>query len=488
MLESGQVLCVREASPEEHRYQLQQQLGHNSGRQTWLALDLATEPHESVIVKLLAFNPQMQWDDFKLFEREAQVLKNLNHPRIPRYRDYFSLDKQTGGGLCWFGLVQGYIPGASLQQLLKEGRRFTEPQVKEIALSVLNILIYLHELSPPLLHRDIKPSNLILGSDKQIYLVDFGAVQNQAAKEGVTFTVVGTSGYAPLEQFWGRSVPASDLYAVGATLIHLLTGTAPANLPCKDLRIQFRDKVSLNSTLISWIEALTEPDLDRRFSSAREAIEALETGRAIASVPLYQISQPAKTRVQLSKSPERLKIKIPGGGAIALLKVIMPDISSFFIRPDVSSFGKFIIVASLWINFLVLSFLIFMLFAYILFLVITDSFSSFALLLAILTIVVLLWTGIGRELNKVPLLQLPGLTSLRGYSLHLDRDDFTIEQRLFCFCYARHFGKTPHIQEVKQIPFKEVSLKTLMLEYNFGQQLTETERNWLAEEIRSWLT
>ncbi|WP_309228842.1 serine/threonine-protein kinase [Microcoleus sp. FACHB-831] len=478
VLESGQVLCVREGSPEEHRYQLQQQLGHNSGRQTWLALDLATEPPESVIVKLLAFNPQMQWDDFKLFEREAQVLKNLNHPRIPRYRDYFSLDKQKGAGLCWFGLVQDYIPGASLQQLLKEGRRFTEAQVRAIALSVLNILIYLHELSPPLLHRDIKPSNLILGSDKEIYLVDFGAVQNQAAKEGVTFTVVGTSGYAPLEQFWGRAVPASDLYALGATLIHLLTGTSPGNLPCKDLRIQFRDKVSLNSNLISWIEALTEPDLDRRFSSAREAIEALKTGRAIASVPLYQISQPAKTRVQLSKSPERLKIKIPGGGAIALFK---------FIISSISSFGKFIILASSWINLLALSLLIIML-LFILFLVITHYYYIFPIVLVILGIIGLLWTGVVRELNKVPLLQFPRLTSLSEYSLNLDRDKFTIERRLFGFCYLRHFGKTPHIQEVKQIFFKELSFQTLMLEYNFGQQLTETERKWLAEEIRNWLT
>jgi Serine/threonine protein kinase len=92
----------------------------------------------------------------------------------------------------------------------------------------------LHELSPPVLHRDIKPSNLILDDSEQIYLVDFGAVQAQASVTGVTFTVVGTSGYAPLEQFWGRgAVAASDLYALGATLIHLLTNTYPADLPQK---------------------------------------------------------------------------------------------------------------------------------------------------------------------------------------------------------------------------------------------------------------
>jgi hypothetical protein len=62
----------------------------------------------------------MQWDEFKLFEREAQVLKNLNHPRISKYRDYFSLDRHAGEGLCWFALVQNYIPGHSFQQLLDD--------------------------------------------------------------------------------------------------------------------------------------------------------------------------------------------------------------------------------------------------------------------------------------------------------------------------------------------------------------------------------
>ncbi len=266
MLHPAQTLCTR--------YQLQQQLGRTgAGRQTWLSTDLETK--ESVIVKLLAFSPQMQWQELELFEREAKVLQNLSHPRIPRYRDYFSLDQEAGGGLPWFGLVQDCIPGSSLQDLLEQGTRWTEPQVNQRTIDVLEILTYLHELSPPVLHRDIKPSNLILGEDSQIYLVDFGAVQAQAAVTGVTFTVVGTSGYAPLEQFWGRSVAASDLYALGATLIHLLTGTAPADLPQKRSRLQFADRVSLSPTFVSWITKLTDPILEERFTTAREAEAAL---------------------------------------------------------------------------------------------------------------------------------------------------------------------------------------------------------------------
>jgi serine/threonine protein kinase len=265
------------------RYQLQKQLGNNAGRQTWLAVDLATQARERVIVKLLPFSPQLHWDDLKLFEREAQVLKHLNHPSIPKYRDYFSTKPSNNGELPWFGLVQDYIPGDCLQQLLNKDKRFTEAGVKEIAIQLLEILIYLHQLSPAVLHRDIKPSNIIWGKNRQVYLVDFGAVQEKAKAEGATFTVVGTGGYAPPEQLWGKAVPASDLYALGATLIHLLTGTAPVDLPQHQMRLQFRDKVSLTPSFAHWLESLTHPDPELRFSNARAALEALQASGSPSS-------------------------------------------------------------------------------------------------------------------------------------------------------------------------------------------------------------
>ncbi len=269
MLQAEQVL--------QGRYKLKQKLGQNAGRQTWLATDIETEEKELVVVKLLAFGGEVQWEDLKLFEREAQVLKQLNHSQIPQYRDYFCMDERS----LWFAIVQEYIPGDSLKELLNSGKKYTETEVRKIASDVLKVLIYLHELSPTVLHRDIKPSNLIWGKDGKIYLVDFGAVQDKAAKEGATFTVVGTYGYAPMEQFGGRAVPASDLYSLGATLIHLLTGTAPADLPSRNLRIQFEQQVSISPPTISWIQKLTEPAPEERFSSAKSALKALKEGTLI---------------------------------------------------------------------------------------------------------------------------------------------------------------------------------------------------------------
>ncbi|MBD2725498.1 serine/threonine protein kinase [Nostoc sp. FACHB-892] len=276
--------------PEEilqDRYQIQRQLGNNGIRQTWLAKDLQASSDEksTVVVKLLAFGGTVQWDDLKLFEREAQILKQLNHPRIPRYIDYFCIDDRT----LWFALIQEYIPGESLKEKLADGKRFTEKRTRKIAIEVLNILTYLHDLNPGVLHRDIKPSNLIWGEDNRIYLVDFGAVQDKAAREGVTFTVVGTYGYAPMEQFGGRAVPASDLYALGATLIHLLTGTSPSDLPQQDLRLQFTDRVNLSPSFVSWLQKLIEPAPEQRFTDARQALNALKSGLAVKSANKNQV-------------------------------------------------------------------------------------------------------------------------------------------------------------------------------------------------------
>src|SRR6476469_5393061 len=212
MMQVGQIL--------QERYQLQRPLGHltsqpDAARQTWLALDLASEPltkqaaetPQPVVVKLLAFHRQLQWEQWQLFEREAQILQQLNHPRVPRCHAQFSLEPEAG--VSWCGLVQDYIPGTSLQQLLDQGHHFKEAEIRHIATAALAILADLHALSPPVLHRDLKTSNLILTADQQIYLVDFGAAQNQAIATGGSFTVVGTYGYTPLEQFGGRAVPAS---------------------------------------------------------------------------------------------------------------------------------------------------------------------------------------------------------------------------------------------------------------------------------------
>jgi len=292
----------------QNRYKLERQLNENPARQTWLAEDL--EVGDRVALKLLALGGTIRWEELKLFEREAQVLKHLDHPSIPKYRDYFSLDEQT----LWFGLVQDYIPGETLKQKLRAGK-MSPQQAFSVAAEVLEILNFLHNLVPPLLHRDIKPSNLIWGEDDRIYLVDFGAVQARPNRPGATFTVVGTYGYAPIEQYGGQAVPASDLYALGATLVHLLTGVSPAELPQEDVQLQFRDRLppQIDPPSIVWLEKLVQPSLKRRFSSAKEALEGLKnkTSPDFPQTP---------TSARIYRSPQRLDIFIPSRFELEVLQ------------------------------------------------------------------------------------------------------------------------------------------------------------------------
>ena len=295
------------------RYEIQQQLGKKAGRRTLLACDLLTQ--ELVIIKLLIFGGDFEWDDLKLFEREAETLKSLSHPLIPRYLDYFELNSPSLQG---FALVQTYISAPTLEQSLKAGRSFTETEIKQIAKTLLEILIYLHGLHPPVIHRDIKPSNILLGdrsgnSVGQVYLVDFGSVQTVLATEGSTRTVVGTYGYMPLEQFGGRTVAASDIYSLGATLIYLATGIQPADLPQKDFRIQFEQAANLSPDFTNWLRWLIEPNLEQRASSALEALQALDRPQLLDLTDLTIIKPPG-SKIQLRKSEEVLEVVIPPSG------------------------------------------------------------------------------------------------------------------------------------------------------------------------------
>ncbi|MEH2056915.1 MAG: serine/threonine-protein kinase [Nostoc sp.] len=295
------------------RYEVRQLLGKKAGRWTLLACDLKTQ--ELVVIKLLSFASDFEWNSLKLFEREAQTLKSLSHPFIPQYLDYFEVKLPTLKG---FALVQSYIPAQTLEQYLQTARTFTEAEIKEIALALLEILIYLHGLHPPVIHRDIKPSNILLGdrsgnSVGQLYLIDFGSVQTILATETGSKTVVGTYGYMPQEQFGGRTVTASDLYSLGATLIYLVTGTHPADLPQKDFRIQFEQVAHLSPGLTRWLEWMIEPSLERRLSSATAALKALDESEFPATNVL-SIGKPAGSKIQLTKNLDSLEIIIPPVG------------------------------------------------------------------------------------------------------------------------------------------------------------------------------
>jgi ankyrin repeat protein len=301
------------------RYSILDTLGQGGSGTTYQAEDL--QSGERVALKALSMRHMGDWKAIALFEREAQVLAQLHHPAIPRYLEYFHVD--TDSNRCFY-IAQQLAQGQSLFTLVENGWHTSEEEVRHIAIQILEILVYLHGLTPPVIHRDIKPQNIIRRDDGQVFLVDFGAVQNTYHSTFArSSTVVGTFGYMAPEQFIGQAVPATDLYGLGATLLFLLTHRSPAELPTDGLKLDFRSRVQISDEFADWLEKMLEPDVEERFSSAKEALAVLQGKQMIAG----------KSR----KSPRRKGLVNFGIAAVAALAVLYhfryPILTSIGILP-----------------------------------------------------------------------------------------------------------------------------------------------------------
>jgi ankyrin repeat protein/predicted Ser/Thr protein kinase len=214
MLGTGDVL--------QNRYRVKGPLGRGGMGAVYEATDLRLS--RTVALK----ETLVETDELRrAFEREARLLANLRHPALPKVLDHF----EEGDGLF---LVMEFIPGDDLGRMLeREGRPFPVPEVLGWAEQLLDALEYLHTLDPPVLHRDIKPANLKLVTRGQIVLLDFGLAKGSAGqmtRAGSRSVLAYSPNYSPLEQIQGAGTDErSDLYSLGATLYHLLTGVKPSD-------------------------------------------------------------------------------------------------------------------------------------------------------------------------------------------------------------------------------------------------------------------
>lgn len=200
--------------------------------------------------------------------REARVLRQLQHPSIPQYLE--EIVAGHGRGRCLY-LVEEFVEGESLARML-DGHRFDEREVLEIVAEACDILTWLHDRAPPVIHRDVKPGNLIRRArDQRWMLVDFGAVRDVLRAEAAGSTVAGTFGYMAPEQFRGEAVPATDLYAVGATAVALLSRQDPAALHDRDGRFGWQAAVTVSPGSSGLLTDLLQTDPETRLADARVA-------------------------------------------------------------------------------------------------------------------------------------------------------------------------------------------------------------------------
>lgn len=254
------------------RYQLLGIIGQGGAGVTYRARRLSDR--DIVCVKELAYNRLADFDAQKMFEREAQVLRQLAHPGIPSYVDHFTAGE--GKALSLY-LVQEYVQGHTLQEEM-DAYRYDEYQVLDILEELTGILEYLGNLRPAVVHRDIKPANIIRRQeDYRLMLVDFGSVKATTQSEGQT--IVGTAGYMAPEQTWGTATPSSDYYALGVVGIVLLSRREPHELLDTSHSLRWEAHVECAPTARRLFEKLLHADPSARPASTRVIRQAIRRAK-----------------------------------------------------------------------------------------------------------------------------------------------------------------------------------------------------------------
>jgi serine/threonine protein kinase len=286
----------------DHRYQIQKVLGRGSFGRTYLASDTQRFGDACVLKEFVPVS-RVEYTIKKsreLFEREARVLYQINHPQIPKFLAWLTTEERLF-------LVQQYIDGKTYSQLLlerqKEGQSFSEAEVTQWLKDLLPVLDYLHNLN--IIHRDISLENVMLPHNQsQPVLIDFGLVKEAIAKiesgdskaqnHSSQASIVGKYGYAPPEQIrLGHCYPCSDLYALGVSAVVLLTGKKPDLLVDESLEWQWHSYINISDSLTQILDKMLAEKPKQRYQSAKEAIAALEpvilTEKTSANLPLKKV-------------------------------------------------------------------------------------------------------------------------------------------------------------------------------------------------------
>ncbi|MHC5597963.1 MAG: protein kinase domain-containing protein [Nostoc sp.] len=262
-----------------------------------------------------------------MFEREAEVLAQLgnDHDQIPDLFAFFPVivnSLVSGQRDQFFYLVQEYIDGQNLDQELAQQGKFSEQQVLEVLQEILKVLEFVHDRG--IIHRDIKPSNIMRRRDGKLFLLDFGAVKqvtNVASGSAASSTGIYSMGFAPPEQMTGRQVfPSTDLYALGVTLITLLTNQEAVQLfDAYSNQWKWREQVSINPRLADILDKMLLPAANVRFQSAQEVLRAINSqGLALTQPNSHSVTLPPQPNSHSPVVPPRSPTQ-PGFSTLELL-------------------------------------------------------------------------------------------------------------------------------------------------------------------------
>ena len=343
----GEPLPLAVGQVVDNRYQIIRQLGQGGFGRTYLAEDIS-KSHQTCVLKEFAPQVEEHQDLQKakeLFEREANVLKKLQHPQIPRF--HASLQVKIGAKDFFF-LVQDYVDGDNYYQLLEQresqGKTFSEEEIITLLQQILPVLSYIH--SQDVVHRDISPDNLIWRrSDNLPVLIDFGGVKQLPASQGFwrtklmgNNTLLGKKGYAPEEQLrQGKAFFSSDLYSLAVTVLVLITGQEPQKLYDSYQGIWgWGKQIKVSPKLEAVLKKMLAYKPSDRYQRAEQILKDLPSSTASKSVGSY-ITTKIKTMVV---APGRQRASAIVSRFQSKTQAIAKPISwPIWIRPFVMSLG-----------------------------------------------------------------------------------------------------------------------------------------------------
>lgn len=278
-------LVIQSSADWFQRYRFCQPLGQGGMGVIYLAEDKKHGNTQCVVKQLISkpSNPDEQFEAERLFKREVEILRQLDHSGVVRFSDFHVTDDGK------YFLVMDYVPGKNLDSIVQNYGPFGSEATVEIGIQCCEVLEYLHERDYPIIYRDLKPSNLMLTPEGQIVFIDFGIARMFMPKQAATRVV--TAGYSPPEQYFGRPETRSDLYALGATLGHLCTGVRPKPLTVSAPGITHPDVIPELDDLIRRLTA-HNPE-DRPFSAREIRYELYKIYHAIH--PDFEIPEEALT-------------------------------------------------------------------------------------------------------------------------------------------------------------------------------------------------
>lgn len=216
--------------------------------------------------------PVEESDQRRLFLQEAELLRALSHPNLPAVSEIFVHDDRP----C---IIMEFVAGQTLDERIRVANApLAALQVSTVCIQVARVLHYLHTRTPPVIYRDIKPSNIMLRADRVIKLIDFGVARTYKRSQTKDTVAMGSAGYAPPEQYGkGQTDARSDVYGLGATLLHLLTNITPIPLHQPTVGSIRRLNPTVNADLEAIVIRCMDHDPDKRYQSADAVAEALIT-------------------------------------------------------------------------------------------------------------------------------------------------------------------------------------------------------------------